>query len=129
MVSAPEFALYPEMRAHFDAVYDQLIGTDGPRGASPLIDVGSGNGSGLGAVVAGTNTTGIALDLREAAEWMGPPGFDIVLADDHFAKIDRRRGAEHLVHQPRSACCRHHHTGCTGDLRHQRRNADATRVT
>ena len=81
MVSAPEFGLYPEMRAHFDAVYDQLIGSDGPRGASPLIDVGSGNGSALAAVVAGTNMTGVALDLREAAEWMGPHGFDIVLAD------------------------------------------------
>lgn len=81
MVSAPEFALYPEMRAHFDAIYDQIIGTDGPRGASPLIDVGSGNGSALAAVVTGTNMTGITLDLREAAEWMGPPGFDIVLAD------------------------------------------------
>jgi SAM-dependent methyltransferase len=81
VVSAPEFGLYPEMRAHFDAVYDQLIGSDGPRGASPLIDVGSGNGSALAAVVAGTNMTGVALDLREAAEWMGPHGFDIVLAD------------------------------------------------
>jgi SAM-dependent methyltransferase len=81
VVSAPEFALYPEMREHFDAVYDQIIGSDGPRGASPLIDVGSGNGSALAALVAGTNTTGIALDLREPAEWMGPPGFDVVLAD------------------------------------------------
>jgi SAM-dependent methyltransferase len=81
VVSAPEFGLYPEMRAHFDAVYDQLIGSDEPRGASPLIDVGSGNGSALAAVVAGTNMTGVALDLREAAEWMGPHGFDIVLAD------------------------------------------------
>ena len=81
MVSAPEFALYPELQAHFDAVYDEIIGTDGPRGASPLIDVGSGNGSALAAVVTGTNMTGITLDLREAAEWMGPPGFDVVLAD------------------------------------------------
>jgi SAM-dependent methyltransferase len=81
VVSAPEFGLYPEMRAHFDAVYDQVIGSDGPRGASPLIDVGSGNASALAAVVAGTNMTGVALDLREAAEWMGPHGFDIVLAD------------------------------------------------
>ncbi len=81
MVSAPEFTLYPEMRTHFDAVYDRVIDSDGPRGASPLIDIGSGNGSGLAAILAGTDTTGIGLDLREAAEWVGPPNFDHVLAD------------------------------------------------
>ena len=91
MLSAPEFARYPELRAHFDAVYDQLIGSDGPRDASPLVDVGSGNGSALAAVMAGTDASGLALDLREAAEWLGPPGFETVLADG--ARLPLANGA------------------------------------
>ncbi len=75
MVSPPEFFHYPELRAHFDALYDLLAAELGPRAASPVLDLGSGNGSTLAAITAGTDLRGVAVDLRRAAEWQGPPGF------------------------------------------------------
>lgn len=81
MVMSAELALYPELREHFNAVYDLLVGDDGPRGASPLLDVGTGTGSALAATVSGTDLRGVAMDLRVPAEWMGPPGYPFVSAD------------------------------------------------
>lgn len=81
MVGPPEFFRYPELRAHFDALYDLLAAEDGPRAASPVLDLGSGNGSTLAAITAGTDLRGVAVDLRRAAEWQGPPGFPLILAN------------------------------------------------
>ena len=81
MVSPPEFFRYPELRAHFDALYDLLAAELGPRAASPVLDLGSGNGSTLAAITAGTDLRGVAIDLRRAAEWQGPPGFPLILAN------------------------------------------------
>ncbi len=77
----PEFHRYPELRAHFNAVYDHLTAGQRPHDASPLLDVGAGTGAALFAVVFGTGLRGVAVDLRRAAEWIGPPEFDFLMAD------------------------------------------------
>ncbi|HJN92468.1 MAG TPA: methyltransferase domain-containing protein [Dehalococcoidia bacterium] len=81
MVTPAEFALFPELRDHFNAVYDLLVGDEGPRGATPLLDVGTGTGAGLAATVSGTDLFGVAIDLRFPAEWLGPPDYAFLIAD------------------------------------------------
>lgn len=81
MITPPEYWRYPETRDHFDRVYDLLVAERGPRASSPLLDVGVGDGAALAAVVAGTELTGVAVDLLSAPEWQGPDGFRFVRAD------------------------------------------------
>ena len=44
---------YPELQAHYDAVYDRLTGGRTARAVQPLLDVGAGDGAALAATVAG----------------------------------------------------------------------------
>lgn len=81
MVTPPDFVRFPELRPHFDTVYDLLVGEEGPRAVSPLLDVGASDGAALAATLAGTDLRGVALDLHRPAEWRGPPGFAFVIGD------------------------------------------------
>lgn len=89
MVSPPRFQQYPELRAHFDAVFDLIAaGLGSPqqqraRGFRAVLDVGTGNGAALAAVVFGTELRGVATDVGIAPEWLGPPGFAVVRSDAH----------------------------------------------
>ena len=67
-------ARYPELQAHYDAVYDRLAAGRRGRAAGPLLDIGSGDGAALAATVEGTGIGGVALD-RRLREWRGPTGF------------------------------------------------------
>ena len=95
MVSPPLFEQYPELRTHFDAVFDFVAaGIGSPqqqraRGLQAVLDVGTGNGAALAAVVFGTELRGIAADVRVAPEWLGPPGFAVVASDAHALPFKR----------------------------------------
>ncbi len=87
MVSPPRFHQYPELRTHFDAIFDLIAAALGTpqqqraRGIRGLLDVGTGNGATLAAVVFGTDLRGVAVDVQTAPEWLGPPGFTLALAN------------------------------------------------
>lgn len=81
MPHSPPFPDFPELRAHFDAVYDLLNGGRGARDGSPLLDVGSGDGSALASLVAGSGLSGVALDRRRPASGRDPARFPFVQAD------------------------------------------------
>ena len=72
---------YPELQAHYDAVYDRLTGGRTARAVQPLLDVGAGDGAALAATVAGTGVRGVALDQRLVLDWRGPLGFAPLQAD------------------------------------------------
>ena len=76
-------APYPELRAHHDEIYDLLLDGRSARAASPLLDIGSGDGTALQAITAGTALRAAALDHRRAQRWHGPGETLRVLGDAH----------------------------------------------
>ena len=74
---------YPELRAHYDAVYDLLLDGRPPREASPLLDIGSGDGAALQTIIEGTPIRAVALDRPPPARWNGPPDTARTLGDAH----------------------------------------------
>jgi SAM-dependent methyltransferase len=89
VANPPHFEQYPELRAHFDRVFDLVAARLGSpqqqraRGVRAVLDVGAGNGASLAAVVFGTEVRGVAADVHIAPEWLGPPGFAVARADAH----------------------------------------------
>ncbi len=74
---------YPELRGHHDEIYDALLDGRAPRTAGPLLDIGSGDGTALQAITAGTPLRAIALDRPPPPLWQGPANTARVLADAH----------------------------------------------
>ena len=74
---------YPELREHYDAIYDLLLDGRAAREASPLLDIGSGDGAALQAVIAGAPIRAIALDRPPPLRWNGPPETARVHGDAH----------------------------------------------
>lgn len=70
-----DFQHYPELRAHFDAVYDLLMAGRPARVPQPVLHVHSGDGSALAAVMQGTNGHGVAVTNADRDAWSGPPKF------------------------------------------------------
>ena len=81
MPSPPFSSDFPELRTHFDALYDLINASQGGDAGRPLLDIGSGAGSALAAVVAGTRSSGVALDRLRPTTWRGPARFPFVQAD------------------------------------------------
>ena len=73
--------IHPELRRHYDALYDQLLNGRAPRAARPVLDVGSGDGLTLSAIVQGTPLHGVAVDPATPGRWLGPPQWEVVRAD------------------------------------------------
>lgn len=73
--------IHEELRRHYDALYDQLIDGRAVRDARPVLDVGSGDGLALAAIMQGTPLTGIAIDSDESVDWLGTDGWQAVRAD------------------------------------------------
>lgn len=78
-----EAAPYAELRAHYDELYDLLLGGRAAREASPLLDIGAGDGAALRAVAAGTPLRLVGFDRPPAANWMGPAEASRALGDAH----------------------------------------------
>ena len=73
--------IHPELRRHYDAVYDLLLDGRNARNTGLALDLGAGDGSALGAIALGTGLRGIAVERSPSEHWMGPDGWDIVQAD------------------------------------------------
>ena len=78
-----EPVIHDELRRHYDELYDRLLRGRAPREARPALDVGTGDGLTLAAIVQGTPLDGIAIDAGESGQWMGPAEWDIVRGDAH----------------------------------------------
>ncbi len=95
MPERPEFHTYPELRTHFNSVLDfiledsERIKSQPEKKSRTILDVGSGNGSVLTAVVLGTDLRGIAVDLNRNLDWRGPPNFQFIQADSRFLPFRR----------------------------------------
>ena len=74
---------HAELRAHYDEVYDALLAGRRPRDASPLLDIGSGDGTTLALISAGTPLRAAAVDDTQTDRWHGPPESQRVRADAH----------------------------------------------
>ena len=72
---------HPELRAHYDQLYDTLLDGRSPRDARPLLDVGSADGTTLQAITAGTPLHAVAIDRIPIERWHGPPDTLRLLAD------------------------------------------------
>lgn len=81
MNRTPGLLDFPELRPHWDAVFDLLADGRPAPALSPILDVGCGDGSALAAVLAGTGVRGVALDRIVAPRWNGPAGFVRVQGD------------------------------------------------
>ena len=81
--SGRDAAPYPELRAHYDELYDLLLGGRPPREASPLLDIGAGDGAALQAIAAGTPLRLVAFDRPPAARWAGANDAARALGDAH----------------------------------------------
>ena len=81
MNRTPGFLDFPELRPHWDAVYDLLADGRPVPALSPILDVGCGDGSALAAVFTGTGARGVALDRIVTPHWDGPDGFARVQGD------------------------------------------------
>lgn len=73
--------IHPELRRHYDAVYDLLLDGRNPRNTGLALDLGAGDGSALGAIALGTGLRGVAVERSPSEHWLGPDGWDIVRAD------------------------------------------------
>ncbi|MDE2967938.1 MAG: methyltransferase domain-containing protein [Chloroflexota bacterium] len=73
--------VHQEMRRHYDALYDQLLNGRPARDARPVLDVGSGDGLALRAIVQGTPLQGVAVDAASSGSWLGPAEWAMVQAD------------------------------------------------
>ena len=73
--------IHEELRRHYDALYDRLLDGRPAREARPALDVGSGDGLALAAIVQGTPLSGVAIDSDTRADWLGPDGWQAVRAD------------------------------------------------
>lgn len=73
--------IHPELRRHYDAVYDLLLDGRNPRNTGLALDLGAGDGSALGAIALGTGLRGVAVERSPSEHWLGPDGWQIVRAD------------------------------------------------
>ncbi len=73
--------IHAELRRHYDALYDLLLDGRPAREARPVLDVGSGDGLALNAIVRGAPLHGVAIDPAPSGQWLGPPDWDAVRAD------------------------------------------------
>ena len=73
--------IHAELRRHYDALYDLLLNGRPPRVARPVLDVGTGDGLALAAITQGTPLHGVAIDVAEPGEWLGPPEWSVIRAD------------------------------------------------
>ena len=78
---ADQPVIHLELREHYDALYDLLLNGRRARDARPVLDVGSGDGLALNAIVQGTPLHGIAIDSATTSSWLGPSGWSLVQAD------------------------------------------------
>ena len=76
-----EPVIHEELRRHYDALYDQLLDGRSAREARPALDVGTGDGLTLSAIVQGTPLSGVAIDTDEPGQWFGPLGWSVMRAD------------------------------------------------
>ena len=75
--------IHPELRRHYDALYDLLLHGRAPRAARPVLDVGSGDGLTLSAIMQGTPLHGVAIDSAAPGRWLGPSRWEVIQADAH----------------------------------------------
>lgn len=73
--------IHDELRSHYDALYDLLLNGRRARDAWPVLDVGSGDGLALSAIMQGTPLRGIAIDSAVTGPWLGPNDWSLVQAD------------------------------------------------
>ena len=73
--------IHPELRRHYDALYDILLNGRAPRDARPVLDVGTGDGLTLTAITQGAPLQGIGIDTASPGQWLGPPGWSVIRAD------------------------------------------------
>ena len=89
---------YAELRQHYDAIYDLLLDGRPAREASPILDIGSGDGAALEAVTAGAPIRAVALDRPPAPRWNGPDDAIRALGDAHRLPFaDEAFGAALLI--------------------------------
>ena len=78
--------IHRELQRHYDELYDQLLNGRPPRAARPLLDVGTGDGLALSAIVQGTPLSsggGFGVDAEAPGDWLGPLEWAVVQADAH----------------------------------------------
>ncbi len=73
--------IHAELRKHYDEVYDLLLDGRSARTTGLALDIGSGDGSALGAIALGTGLRGVALERAPSERWLGPGGWQVVQAD------------------------------------------------
>ncbi len=73
--------IHRELGRHYDALYELLLDGRPPTQARPVLDVGSGDGLSLSAIVRGTALAGVALDMASPEAWFGPPDWSTLQAD------------------------------------------------
>lgn len=73
--------IHDELRSHYDALYDLLLNGRRARDGRPVLDVGSGDGLALNAIVQGTPLHGVAIDSATTGSWLGPSEWSLVQAD------------------------------------------------
>ncbi|MYC01797.1 MAG: methyltransferase domain-containing protein [Chloroflexi bacterium] len=73
--------IHDELRSHYDDLYDLLLNGRRARDARPVLDVGSGDGLALSAIMQGTPLHGIAIDSSATGPWLGPSDWALVQAD------------------------------------------------
>ena len=73
--------IHAELQRHYDALYDLLLNGRAPRAARPVLDVGSGDGLALTAILQGTPLHGVGIDAAAPGQWLGPPEWSVVRGD------------------------------------------------
>lgn len=73
--------IHEELRGHYDALYDRLLNGRPAREARPALDVGTGDGLALSAIMQGTPLHGVGVDSASPSAWLGPSDWELVQAD------------------------------------------------
>ena len=80
--------IHAELERHYDALYDLLLHNRPARDARPVLDVGTGDGLALSAIVQGTPLHGVGVDRGEIGQWFGPPEWNVLRADAQRLPFD-----------------------------------------
>ena len=73
--------IHAELKRHYDALYDLLLNGRPARDARPVLDIGTGDGLALSAIVQGTPLHGIGIDHAPIGQWLGPSDWSALRAD------------------------------------------------
>ena len=73
--------IHDELRRHYDNLYDLLLNGRPARHARPVLDVGSGDGLALNAIMQGAPLYGVAIDAASTGAWLGPTDWSLIQAD------------------------------------------------